>query len=257
MGKSRSWLGPLCVVASLAAHGALLAMVMPDSNPAPSPTEAIGEEPLDDVAVTVLPKTALELEPAAPKPAAIATALSPAVNPSSPLPAAVQPSSAPTQPSPAPAQQPPRAQPPRVQPPQPQAAASSPTPPSTAVPEPAFTPQPVAPEPEPPGLYANFPHLDGAQAACEGLAACWRSPVSSSWRGAANDLKDRLEAQGYTLQNVTGEVLSMDSGARVYTVSKPGEAEYYLNLVSVREGVLYTMTAEPMTSEQVLALQRS
>ncbi|PSN14732.1 hypothetical protein C7293_10450 [filamentous cyanobacterium CCT1] len=89
------------------------------------------------------------------------------------------------------------------------------------------------------------------------MADCWRSPVSSSWRGAASALQARLEAQGYTLNNVTGDVLSIDSGVRIYAVSKPGEASYYLNLVSVRDGVLYTMTAEPMTSEQVLTLQRS
>ena len=59
------------------------------------------------------------------------------------------------------------------------------------------------------------------------------------------------------MSNITGEVLSIDSGVRVFAVSKPGEPDYYLNLVSVREGVLYTMTAEPMTSDQVLALQRS
>ncbi|MBE9112343.1 hypothetical protein IQ273_23370, partial [Nodosilinea sp. LEGE 07298] len=134
---------------------------------------------------------------------------------------------------------------------------SAPPEPVAAEPEPAFVPPPAASEPAPPALYANFPHLDGAQAACEGLADCWRSPVSSSWRGAASDLQARLEAQGYTLSNVTGEVLSLDSGVRVYAVSKPGEANYYLNLVSVRDGVLYTMTAEPMTTDQVLALQQS
>ncbi|PZO42608.1 MAG: hypothetical protein DCF17_08305, partial [Shackletoniella antarctica] len=115
---------------------------------------------------------------------------------------------------------------------------------------------PAAPEPPPPALYADFPHLEG-QAACEGVADCWRSPVSSSWRSAAGDLQARLESQGYTVSNVTGEVLSIDSGVRVYAVSKPGEANYYLNLVSVGEGLLYTMTAKPMTADQVVALQRS
>jgi hypothetical protein len=81
--------------------------------------------------------------------------------------------------------------------------------------------------------------------------------VSSSWRSAASDLQAQLEAQGYTLDNVTSEVLSIDSGVRVYAVSKPGEPGYYLNLVSVQEGVLYTMTAEPITSEQVVTLQQS
>lgn len=81
--------------------------------------------------------------------------------------------------------------------------------------------------------------------------------MESSWRSAAGDLKERLEAQGYTVSNITGEVVAIDSGVRVYAVSKPGEPDYYLNLVSVREGLLYTMTAEPITSDQVLALQRS
>ncbi len=80
--------------------------------------------------------------------------------------------------------------------------------------------------------------------------------MSSSWRSAAGDLQARLEAQGYTVSNVTGEVLSI-SGVQVYAVSKPGEANYYLNLVSVGKGLLYTMTAEPMTADQVVALQRS
>ncbi|PSR12640.1 hypothetical protein C8255_26345, partial [filamentous cyanobacterium CCP3] len=152
---------------------------------------------------------------------------------------------------------------PASQPPAPQSAAPvepPPVSPAATSPEPAaFTllPPPTTAAPETPAPYASFPHLNGAQAACEGLADCWRSPVSSSWRGAASDLQARLEAQGYTLDNVTGEVLSIDSGVRIYAVSKPGEASYYLNLVSVREGVLYTMTAEPMTSDQVLTLQRS
>jgi hypothetical protein len=81
--------------------------------------------------------------------------------------------------------------------------------------------------------------------------------VTGSWRSAAGNLQERLESQGYTVSNITGEVLSIDSGVRVYAVSKPGEPDYYLNLVSVQEGVLYTMTAEPMTADQVLELQRS
>ncbi|PZV03754.1 MAG: hypothetical protein DCF32_13245, partial [Leptolyngbya sp.] len=117
--------------------------------------------------------------------------------------------------------------------------------------------EPVPEPPAPPSPYASFPHLEGAQAACEGLADCWLSPVDSSWRGAAVDLQARLESQGYTVSNITGEVLSIDSGVRVYAVSKPGEPDYYLNLVSVQEGVLYTMTAAPMSDDQVLALQRS
>ncbi|MBD2231676.1 hypothetical protein [Phormidium tenue] len=231
--KSRSWLGIGCAIASLAAHGVLLALVIPDSNPAPPLAEDLVKTPppLDDVTLTVLPST---------------VEAPPVVTPAEPMPdtTAAPPPAAPQAPTPPPIS----------------AAQPQPSPqPVAQTPEPAVTPppEPVVDPPAPPALYANFPHLDGAQAACEGLADCWRSPVSSSWRSAAGDLEAQLESQGYTVSNVTGEVLSIDSGVRVYAVSKPGEAEYYLNLVSVREGVLYTMTAEPMTSDQVLALQRS
>ncbi len=231
-GRSRSWLGMGCAIASLAAHGVLLALVIPDSSPAPPLAEDLAKTPppLDDVTLTVLPptvETSPTVAPAEPMPTT--TAAPPPVAPQAPT-------------APIPAAQPQ---------PSPQPVATDP--------EPAVTPplEPVSEPPAPPALYADFPHLDGAQAACEGLADCWRSPVSSSWRSAAGDLQTRLESQGYTVSNITGEVLSIDSGVRVYAVSKPGEPNYYLNLVSVREGLLYTMTAAPMTSEQVLALQRS
>ncbi|MBW4460654.1 MAG: hypothetical protein KME47_10510 [Nodosilinea sp. WJT8-NPBG4] len=239
-GRSRSWLGMGCAIASLAAHGVLLALVVPDSNQTPPLAEDLAEPapPLEDVALTVLP-------PAVEAPPAVAPVKAPSAL------ASAQPRAATTAASPQTAPQTSIAPIPAAQP--------KPSPQPAAAPEPASTP-PASPASEPPGppaLYANFPHLDGAQAACEGLADCWRSPVSSSWRSAAGDLEARLESQGYTVSNITGEVLSIDSGVRVYAVSKPGEPNYYLNLVSVREGVLYTMTAEPMTSDQVLALQRS
>ncbi|MFQ4138755.1 hypothetical protein PGN35_020815 [Nodosilinea sp. PGN35] len=237
--RSRPWLGIVCAIASLAAHGALLAFALPDTAPESPPLEALPEPPprLDDVAVTVLPRPAVDPPPAA----APAT---PTAFPAAPTPAAARPQVAPQAPTAPTATAQPEA------PPDPVAVAPEPAP---------FTPsEPSTPtEPPPPAPYADFPHLEGAQAACEGVADCWRSPVSSSWRSAAGDLQARLEAQGYTVRNITGEVLSIDSGVRVYAVSRPGEAKYYLNLVSVREGVLYTMTAEPMTSDQVLALQRS
>lgn len=247
-GRSRAWLGPLCVVASLAAHGALLALVMPSPQDEPQPTAMTVEESaaLKDVAVTVLPKPVTAEAPPAEsvaqpsaQPDAVAPAVQPAPQPMPPQPNAIR-----------------QAIPREIAPVETQPVSPAATPPEPA----AFVPPPSPPtasEPETPAPYANFPHLDGAQAACEGVADCWRSPVSSSWRGAASEIKERLEAQGYTLSNVTGDVLSIDSGARVYAVTKPGEANYYLNLVSVRDGVLYTMTAEPMTSDQVLALQRS
>ncbi|MBD1873498.1 hypothetical protein H6F75_08395 [Nodosilinea sp. FACHB-131] len=240
-GRSRSWLGVGCAIASLAAHGVLLALVIPESNQAPPLAEDLAEPapPLEDVALTVL-------LPAVEAPPAVAPVKAP------PALASPQPGVATTA---APPQAAPQASPAPVPADQPKPSPQ----PAAAAPEPAPTPPavPASELPGPPGLYANFPHLDGAQAACQWLADCWRSPVSSSWRSAAGDLQARLESQGYTVSNITGEVLSIDSGVRVYAVSKPGEPNYYLNLVSVREGVLYTMTAEPITSDEVLALQRS
>jgi|GEM_PF-1529361 len=100
-------------------------------------------------------------------------------------------------------------------------------------PEPSLAPEPEPSEPTP---YADFPHLEGAEATCGGIADCWRSPASS-WRSASADLEDRLENAGYTLTNVTGEGLDVDIGVRVYTVKQEEEVLYYLNLVSVAGGV--------------------
>lgn len=236
--RSRSWLGLACVLASLAAHGVLLALALPSSDQtSPKNTSAEASPEPEDIAVTMLPKATVEEIPAEEAPVEA-------------------PVTAPAAVSPAPPQQAPQAA-------APTAPKSAPEPPpqiAEPAPRPSFDPPPappVEPEPAEPLPYANFPHLEGAQSTCEGLVDCWRSPVSSSWRGAAGDLQERLESQGYSVNNVTGEVLSIDSGVRVYAISKPGESDYYLNLVSVRDGLLYTMTPEPMTTEQVLALQRS
>jgi hypothetical protein len=229
----RSHLGLLCVAASLGGHGLLLALVMPTSPPS-VPERA--EVPMAEVAVAVLPRSTevpppAEVSPVEVPPVEVPPAASPPVASIPPVSVTVAPPAVAPTPPPAPAVAP-----------EPESVAAVPA---------------VAPEPEPPAPFANFPHLAGAQATCQGLAVCWRSPVTSSWRSAASDLQDRLEAQGYQLSNVTGEVLSIDSGVRVYAVRKAGEPQYFLNLISVSDGVLYTMTPEPMTTEQVLALQRS
>ncbi len=234
--RPRLRLGWLCVAASLGAHGVLLALVLPGRDQAVPPVAPLAADPVPpSIAVTLLPKP-----PEQPVPVVDSLAVpAPVSAPPRPIDAIA----APLSPQPVP-------------PPDPVA-----VPPEPVAPEPvAVAPEPPPlenPAPAPPAPYANFPHLAGAQASCEGGNDCWRSPVTMSWRSAAGDLQTQLEAQGYTVDNVTGEVLSLDSGVRVYAVSKPGEPGYYLNLVSVRDGVLYTMTTEPMTSDQVLALQRS
>ena len=220
----------------------LLAMVMPGQESDPQPPEPLAETlpPPNDVVVTVLPRSeAVAPPPEAPPPEAPPPAVAPPAPPAPVAPAAASPEEVAPPEAMAlpevPAAEPPVAEPPALVPP-----------PATVL------------EPEPPAPFADFPHLDGAEATCPGLATCWRSPVSSSWRAAAGDLQNRLEAQGYRLSNVTGEFLAIDSGVRVYAVTKAGEPDYFLSFVSMSDGgVLYTMTPEPMTREQVLALQRS
>ncbi|PZU93574.1 MAG: hypothetical protein DCF32_23200, partial [Leptolyngbya sp.] len=72
--KPQSWLGVGCAIASLAAHGVLLALVIPDSDPAPPRAEDLAATPpqLDDVPLTVLPPTVKSppaVAPAEPVPA--------------------------------------------------------------------------------------------------------------------------------------------------------------------------------------------
>lgn len=106
------------------------------------------------------------------------------------------------------------------------------------------------------GPHADFPHLAGAQAmACQDGQTCWRSPVEGSWRGAAQSITANLENQGYSVNNVTGQVLSIDTGVRVYAVQRDGEDPFYLNLVSVSGDVLYSMTETPISLEMVRTLQ--
>ncbi|MEY3299298.1 MAG: hypothetical protein RLZZ597_2558, partial [Cyanobacteriota bacterium] len=88
-----------------------------------------------------------------------------------------------------------------------------------------------------------------------GVEACWTSPVEGGWRGAARSIQDNLEAQGYRLSNITGEVLSTETGVRIYRVAKDGEDPYYLNLVSVTEGILYSLTPTPLSEDRLVALQ--
>jgi hypothetical protein len=152
--------------------------------------------------------------------------------------------------------------------------AIAPTPPPASIAAPVPEPVPVevqAPEPVPeplaaavepaveppaaePSPYGDFPHLEGAEAACADQPDCWQVPVAS-WRSGAGDLQSRLEALGYSLSNVTGEVLGVETGVRVYAVSKADQQPYYLNLVSSGGGLLYTMTEQPISEAEVLALQ--
>jgi hypothetical protein len=121
-----------------------------------------------------------------------------------------------------------------------------------APPEP--TPSNLPEDPTQVSVSPEFPHLE-TSTGCQIISNCWRSPTSS-WRSAMRQLQAQLEDQGYELQNVTGDVLSSDTGVQIYAVLQEGAVAYYLNLVSVSDGVLYTMTAQPMTQDEVNALER-
>lgn len=231
-----------CLVAALGLHWLVLSWELPQhSQPEPDlAAEEVAEEPLKDISITVLPQSTPTPTPAAEPPAPEMPPIQPA---SSPLPPR-SPDPPPLQPAP-PATMPP----PEAVDQEPDLSESEVLVKETLEPEPNLDPDP--PEPSP---YADFPHLAGAEATCEGMADCWRSPASS-WRSASTDLKSQLENAGYTLTNVTGDVLDVDTGVRVYAVKQGEEVAYYLNLVSVVDGVLYTMTEEPITSEMVRVLQ--
>lgn len=239
--RLKPWLGGLCLVASFGAHGVLLGLPWSSSNSDTEDFVAMEEPPTTTVDVAVLPTPLAqsESEPDPPPPVAPPAEMRPvAVDPSPRVAPPVQPSVPEVIPTPAE---------PLVVP------EPSVTEPMTADPEPEPVTAPV-PEPEP-QPYANFPHFQGAQQTDCGIATCWTSPVEGGWRGAAQSLRDRLEAQGYSLSNITGEVLSTETGVRIYRVTKAGEDPYYLNLVSVAEGIRYSLTPAPLSEDRLVALQ--
>lgn len=128
--------------------------------------------------------------------------------------------------------------------------------------QPLSDPEPPAPDPPvppaseaPPTPYQDFPHLAEATAGCQGLSECWRSPAPS-WRAAAGALREQLETQGYELENITDQVVSEDTGVQVYEVARSGTPQYYLHLISVAGGVLYTLAQEPLTADAIAAIEQ-
>lgn len=250
----KPWIGGLCLVASLGAHGLLLGLPWSPGAGGDQESAPLEEPPVSMVPVSidvaVLPAPVADPEPEIPSPVPIPVpspvAPSLATPPPAPPPAAVTaPASIPVAPDPIPA--------PIPEPiPAPPLAPAEPAP----VEEPlALAPPPPVEEPVPPPPYADFPHIQEAQRVDCGVDLCWRSPVEGSWRGAAQSLRADLEAQGYILDDITDEVLSTETGVRVYHVAKAGEAPYYLNLVSVDEEILYSLTPAPLTQEMLVALQ--
>ncbi|MGF1570884.1 MAG: hypothetical protein ACFCVD_22885 [Nodosilinea sp.] len=235
LGLPKVWLGGACAVVSLIGHGILLGLPLPAPEPASLSPAPPAEQAPASLTVSVLPIPADVDSPSSP------SAPEPAVE----VPAAPVPQSAAAPP-------PPLAPPPQaVEPAAPATAPISQVEAPSPVQEPVVPPPPPAVEPDP---YADFPHLVGAET-CGDQANCWRTPTSN-WRTETRSLTSRLEAQGYALTDVTTTVLGTDTGVNVYTVAKAGTTEYYLNMVSVGDGVLYTMTPQPITLDELSALQQ-
>ncbi|HIK43780.1 MAG TPA: hypothetical protein IGR64_02720, partial [Leptolyngbyaceae cyanobacterium M65_K2018_010] len=109
---------------------------------------------------------------------------------------------------------------------------------------------PSAPPPaEVESPYADFPHLNGAEAACGGVENCWRSPVHN-WRAAVRSLQADLVAQGYQIEEISSE-----TGVQIYAVTKSGQPAYFLNVISIDGGILYRMTTTPLTATEAMAMQ--
>lgn len=64
----------------------------------------------------------------------------------------------------------------------------------------------------------------------------------------SNDLKQKLEEGGYI---ITPLDIEDDIGRRAYEVSKEGKTRYYLNLISTGRGIVYLLTEQVPTSEQI------
>lgn len=217
----------MCLGLSLGLHGLVLRAPMP---PSPPPQlEDPAPPPPPEISVTVLPKP-VPVEPPAPPPEPV----------SDPIP----------EPTP-----PPIAEPEAPVVPLPAAELAP------ILPESELPPEPIAPEPElppvpetPPTPYADFPHSD-VSIGCDNQDACWFNP-DRSFRSEARDLTAQLEGQGYEVENITEDVLDVDTGIRIYAVIKAEQTEYYLNLVSlISGGTIYTLTEAPITQEEFEALQ--
>ncbi|HEY9603417.1 MAG TPA: hypothetical protein V6C85_17505 [Allocoleopsis sp.] len=127
-------------------------------------------------------------------------------------------------------------------------ASPSPIPSPTPTPSPTLTPLPTpTPSPTPTDPFADFQHFPNAQQGCNGVESCWQT-AETQWAVVSNDLKQKLEEGGYVM---TPMDIEDDIGRRAYEVSKEGNTRYYLNLISTGSGIVYLLTEQLPTSEQI------
>jgi len=228
---------------ALALHGVFLLLPMPSD---PPPVIEVPED--ESVSLTPLPTTTRLSQPS-PSPQVRASP--------TPTPSPV------VRPSPSPAIAPPPVQQPAAIAPPPSTPAASPnptpapppppSPDTTASPPPEATllpPVPPVPDPDvPETAWANFPHPEGSTT-CDEVENCWVSP-ESRWRSLVESFEQTLQAQGYTLNDVTEQYLSTITGRRIYAVEKDGETQYFLNVISTLQGTRYINSDEPLSESEL------
>ncbi|MEM6451053.1 MAG: hypothetical protein AAF703_12140 [Cyanobacteria bacterium P01_D01_bin.105] len=263
---SRHWLRGAILV-SLGAHALMLRFPLPDnagvsdlsSNASTSDAsiDSVAADSVSVIAIEALPLSPsllsqqniedqqiesqqIEPEPPPPSPPAVLD---------QPIVAAPPAQALPSQPPPLP---------PEVAPAAPEQQAVNPPEISTPIqtPVPTQPPMPLAPEQGMViSLAEEFPHFAGVQSGCFRLANCHRISGQGSYRQAAKQLVEQMQAQGYQV-NQREDI--DDQGHRVYEVIMPSEPDttYYLNVFSdSADSMVYALTLEivSLTELQQLA----
>lgn len=135
-------------------------------------------------------------------------------------------------------------------------------------------PPPEAPPPEPDTTNGEpeagiafefrdgFPHIGEAQAGCNnyGLGNC-RTVDAQNLREVARSLRQDLEAQGYSLKDVTPEDSEEHANHKIFELSFPGAGEVkYLNIFGADDqltGAFYIITPTLITRQNLKDLENN
>ena len=104
---------------------------------------------------------------------------------------------------------------------------------------------------------SDFPHLAGSQAGCYGLENC-RTAEGQNYVDAVQEIRSRLEAQGYTLTLYEGNDDSDVRNHRIYEMRLPEDSDTevkYLNVFG--EGLktaIYIITTRIVTQDELETL---
>ncbi|MEM9815510.1 MAG: hypothetical protein AAF827_03720 [Cyanobacteria bacterium P01_D01_bin.6] len=230
------------VTLSVVTHGAVLWLPLP--SPAPQEESLSVPQPRDEeIAVVVIPEQASAV---APLPQDIESSPAPSAD-SAPVEAGVL---LPTDVAPE------AALPPPPLPSEPMTAPSA-----KELPEAEGTPQSVVTPPTNEGPLLEygdgFPHVAGAVGDCFGLSECRQVPDASNFQDVRQNLPDALITQGYEAERRHDLT---DSGLNVFAIKAPGSSEeQFLTIFSSVEddSVIYILTSEPLTLEQLKQLANS